>query len=168
MPKAEPGRGSRPHIENRAIAVRKILAPFCRSGAPTELTARNHVIDSRRTIPRASDVEFQIRIKGEHFTLPVDRQIDRIPKPRSNHLPVFPVRRDPADPTARRFDAHSVPHRIGHGMQQRVNFPNRRLLRRNPFRNPAVVSTHQIKRLSVLRLDHGMRRVLVAHLQFFD
>lgn len=80
MPEADGCRRARPHVQNRAKAVREIIAPHARVRPPAELRAARDVIDARGPIPRRADIELHVRVIGEKLALTIERDVHGVAK----------------------------------------------------------------------------------------
>lgn len=168
MPEADGRRRAGADVEHRAEAVGEVIQPHARVRAPAELRAARDVIDARGPIPRDADVELHVGIVGEQLALAVQRDVHGVAEARRNHLPVLTVRRNPANPAARRLESHRMSRRVGNDRVERVLLPHRRLHGDGPLRHAGEVAAHQIQPLAVGGRDDGMRRVLVAHVEFLQ
>src|SRR5258708_2144876 len=76
--KLNPGGRSQADVERRRERIWKVIRVFCGPPPPSKVCSGYDVVNAIGPIPGRSDIPFHIGVKGEHFAICVERNVEWI------------------------------------------------------------------------------------------
>ena len=158
----DPGRRAGADVRDRPKAVERVGGPLARTVAEAELRPADDVVDARGSIPRFADVPLHVGVVGEQFVVAIERDIERVPQPGRDQLPLPAVRVGAGDPTLR---GQRVVHETGRDAGREVVLaPVERDSGGIDLRQLGRVAADHVERLAVGREGDRVHSVLAAAL----
>ncbi len=164
-----PGWRSWSDIDRTAKRIGIVGRPLSGSVSPTELGSADHMIDSRRAIPRCSDIPFHIGVIGKQFAFAIERDVVLVPEPGCDQFHIARIRVDRKNESARSHPISIVPASIRHSTKQVIFAPVTRHSTAGDIRWQVgvVAGTHQDP-FAIGRQNHGVRSMLAAAIEGQD